>query len=189
MEKKQLYIWIGVGVVIALLIGVILALTIKPSGSGTTAASGETKTDVGTVLATGTSAISDQGVVVNEKGVPVKNDAAPGTLDGPRGSAPMTKDQVSDKAIKIDMAEKGFSPASIQVSAGKAISVALSSVDKKTHFFVFDDPSLSAVTLGIGPDETRSITFNAPTKPGEYRFRCDTPGHAQSGEVGTMIVK
>lgn len=187
MEKKKLYIWIGVGVAIALVIGIVLALVLKPGSKAP--APGETKTDVGTVLATGTSAISDKGIVVNEQGVPVKNDAAPGTLDGPRGSAPMTKDQVSDKSIKLDMAEKGFSPAKIEVGAGKPISIALSSVDKKTHFFVFDDPSLSAVTLGIGPDETRSITFNAPSKPGEYKFHCDTPGHAQSGEIGTMIVK
>lgn len=188
MEKKQLYIWIGTGILAALIIGVVLAFTIKSPVSGTVTPR-ETKTDAGTVLATGTSAISDNGIVVNEQGVPVKNDAAPGTPDGPRGSAPMKKDEVSNKAIKIDMAEKGFSPAQIEVKAGQPLSVALTSVDAKTHFFVFDDPSLSAVTLAIGPGETRVITFNAPSKTGDYKFRCDTPGHTQTGEIGTMSVK
>jgi len=67
--------------------------------------------------------------------------------------------------------------------------VAVSSTDGYTHVFMFDDPSLSAVAVGVGPKETRAITFNAPAKAGTYSFHCDVPGHTARGEVGAMIVK
>jgi uncharacterized cupredoxin-like copper-binding protein len=54
---------------------------------------------------------------------------------------------------------------------------------------MFNDPSLSAVAVGVSPRETRAITFNAPSTPGEYPFVCDVPGHAGRGEVGKMIVE
>jgi len=66
--------------------------------------------------------------------------------------------------------------------------LALSSVDNITHVLLFDDPVLAGVAIGVGPNETRAITFNAP-KAGEYGFHCDVPGHTARGESGKMIVK
>ena len=83
---------------------------------------------------------------------------------------------------------EGFKPSTFEVKAGQLVTMSLTSVDKMTHVLLFDDPSLAAVAIGVGPDETRAITFNAP-KAGEYAFHCDVPGHAARGEKGVMIVK
>ena len=47
---------------------------------------------------------------------------------------------------------------------------------------------LAAIHL-LGPKESASTTFTAPTAPGSYPFLCSFPAHYQSGMRGTLIVK
>jgi azurin len=57
--------------------------------------------------------------------------------------------------------------------------------------------SIAPETLGdviahtklLGPAETDTISFAAPTKPGEYTYICSFPGHYAIGMKGTLIVK
>jgi len=83
----------------------------------------------------------------------------------------------------------GFSPSRFEVNAGAEVTVALTSGDNYTHTLVFYDLVLENVAIGVGPHETRAISFYAPDAPGEYVFSCTVPGHAASGERGTMAVK
>jgi len=50
----------------------------------------------------------------------------------------------------------------------------------------------SEVIVGVplvGPQESQTITFNAPKTPGTYPFLCSCPCHAQYGMNGVLIVK
>jgi azurin len=41
----------------------------------------------------------------------------------------------------------------------------------------------------LGPNETETVTFNAPFVPGEYLYICSFPGHYSQGTKGFMTVK
>jgi azurin len=46
-----------------------------------------------------------------------------------------------------------------------------------------------AATKLLGPKESDTVIFNAPTKPGRYPFVCSFPGHFQVGMKGDLIVE
>ena len=124
--------------------------------------------------------------VVNDR--EVKTDAAPMSPEAPYQSPPSSKDELPENVIKLKVSADGWNPSEFTVQADSPITIFVSSVDSFTHVFKFEDPSLSAVAIGVSPGETRVITFNASSEPGEYSFRCDIPGHTRRGEVGKMIV-
>lgn len=127
---------------------------------------------------------------IPQVGAPAKNDALPGSPAAPQQSGPVSQTSLPKNAVNLVITAKGFNPSSFTAQSGKEVVLAITSGDTLTHVFMFDDSSLSGVALGVAPQETRSITFNAPTtKAGEYTFRCDVPGHKDRGEVGKMIVK
>ena len=41
----------------------------------------------------------------------------------------------------------------------------------------------------LGPNESETVTFNAPFVPGEYLYLCSFPGHYSQGTKGIMTVK
>jgi azurin len=41
----------------------------------------------------------------------------------------------------------------------------------------------------LGPQESGSVEFNAPTTPGDYTYLCTFPAHYQIGMHGTLTVK
>lgn len=50
-------------------------------------------------------------------------------------------------------------------------------------------PRIIASTKLLGPKESDTVVFNAPTKPGRYVFICSFPGHFQVGMKGELIVQ
>jgi azurin len=50
-------------------------------------------------------------------------------------------------------------------------------------------PSVLAATKLLGPKESDTVRFYAPTKPGRYPFLCAFPGHMQVGMKGDLIVE
>lgn len=203
-NKKNLLIIAGVAVLVVALVAVIVLVGGKKQG-GTNQAGGNkvqvapTNLDVEKPIATpeevaaaqpviqGSSKVVDN-VVVTPEGKPVKTDVQPGSPEAPQQTAPVAVEQLPENTIKLGASAEGFKPNTFEVKPGQLVNLSLTSTDGITHVFFFDDPSLSAVAIGVGPNETRAITFNAP-KAGEYSFRCDVPGHAARGEVGKMIVK
>jgi len=144
------------------------------------------------VVAPGTSAIdTNTGTVVTPAGQAVSNDAQAGTGSAPQQSFPMKAEDLPKSTIKLDVVSSGFTPKEFTVKPGQAVSLAVSNVNESTfsEVFRFDDPSLSAVVLGLAKGETKTITFNAPTKAGEYTFFSDMFDHRAQGAVGKMIVK
>ena len=204
-NKKNFLIIIGVALLaIIVVMAVVMAGNQKPASNNSGGGEVEVKvapTDLDTeqVIATpeevmqakpvveGTSKVMDN-IVVTPTGKPVKNDARPGSPEAPQQTAPISVEDLPSGSVKLTGSADGFKPSTFEVKAGQLVTMSLTSVDKMTHVLLFDDPSLAAVAIGVGPDETRAITFNAP-KAGEYAFHCDVPGHAARGEKGTMIVK
>ncbi|MGI6374306.1 MAG: cupredoxin domain-containing protein [Patescibacteria group bacterium] len=130
-----------------------------------------------------------ENTVVTLTGEATKNDVVPMSPEAPQQTGPISRDELPGSVIKVEASASGFSPSSFTVKAGAPVTMAISSVDNITHVFMFDDPQLMAVAIGVGPNETRAITFNAPSEKGEYSFRCDVPGHSGRGEIGSMIVE
>ncbi len=186
MDKNKTIVWVVVGVVVAAIViyfavsGGLPTPTQQPAG---------TQTPQGTVAVTGTSPIAPSGEVIAPSGKAADNTSVPGSQTAPQQSAPITETQVPPQAIKLSVSAAGFSPSSFTVRAGKAVTLSLTGTDQQTHVLRFDDPSLQAVAIGIGPGQTRVITFNAPSKSGDYSFHCDVPGHAARGETGKMTVQ
>lgn len=203
MDKKKIIL-----VVVAVIVVVLVAYfaskstpSLQPSGQPT--ATGEsaggpdapvvtdqgTVTPQGVVAAPGTSPIAESGQVVTAEGKPVKLDVTPGTPEAPQQSNPIASPaELPRAAVKVSISSAGFEPTQFSVKSGEAVTVSITSSDTQTHVFKFDDPSLEAVAIGVGPGETRAITFPAP-KAGTYKFHCDVPGHAGRGEVGEMVVR
>lgn len=150
--------------------------------------SGQAIPEGSTVEVVGANPIKEN-VVVTPTGEATKNDVAPMSPNAPQQTPPISKQDLPSSAKSLSVSASGFSPNSFEVKAGSPVVLSLTGTDSTPHVLMFDDPVLSAVVVGVGLGETRAITFNAPTTPGEYSFRCDVPGHAVRGEVGKMIVK
>lgn len=184
-NKNNIWIWVVVGIIVIAVV-VYLALT---GGIPTTQKKEGIKTDQGTVAAPGASAVTEEGVVLNARGEEAKNDVVPGSPEAPQQSNPISVEEVPSSAVKVSVSSSGFLPAELSVNKGQPVTISVTSVDNQTHVFAFKDPLLQAVAVGVAPGETRVLTFNAPTKAGEYVFFCNVPGHEARGEVGKMIVK
>lgn len=144
---------------------------------------------VGTPEIEGGSPVSDDGKVLTNEGEVTNNAAEPGSQDAPQQTSPISEESVPSSAIKIKISSTGFEPNEFTVRSGEVVTVSITSVGTETHIFKFTDPSMSGVAVGVGPGETRAITFNAPENKGTYEFFCDVPGHAARGETGVMTVR
>ncbi len=190
-NKKQIYAWIIVGVIVAL---VVIYFAVKgggltPTGNQPGQTSG-TQTASGTVAAPGASPVTNNGEVLAPSGEVANNSAVPGSTSAPSQSAPVASSSIPASAIKLNVSTAGgFVPSTFTVKAGAAVTLSLTATDDQTHVLRFDDSSLQAVAIGIGPGMTRVITFNAPTTAGTYSFHDDVPGHTAAGVVGKMIVQ
>lgn len=49
--------------------------------------------------------------------------------------------------------------------------------------------AIVAHTRLLGPKESDTVTFNAPTTPGRHLFVCSFPGHQQVGMKGVLVVE
>lgn len=140
------------------------------------------------IMVDGADLIAKDGRVISPEGVEISTEASPNSVNSPRQTPAVAKDEVPASAIKLDISATGWSPNEFTVKAGAPITISVTSIDGFSHSIRFDDSLLSAVAIGVSPNETRAMTFNAPIA-GEYSFRCDVPGHKNRGEVGLMIVQ
>jgi azurin len=72
--------------------------------------------------------------------------------------------------------EKAFVEAAMNAPVTEYVPVEMSDV-------------IIAHTKLLGPGESDTITFKAPTKKGRYVFLCSFPGHYQIGMKGYMVVR
>jgi plastocyanin len=108
--------------------------------------------------------------------------AASGAPSSPSGSggAGTQIETTSDQPI-------AFNPADITVAAGATVTVTYlnnSNLPHNINFFNGADnnaPSLAKSTVATGPNATETVTFTAPTQPGDYFFWCDVHTTAMKG--------
>lgn len=144
------------------------------------------------VVSPGTSGINvDTGKVITQSGDAVANDVSAGSQAAPQSSFPIDAAELPKSTIKLAVNSTSFTPNEFTVNRGQAVSLAVTNVNTNTFSAIlrFDDPSLSSVVIGLSKDETRSITFNAPDKAGEYTFYNAMFDHRSQGAAGKMIVK
>jgi len=197
MNKKKLII---LGIVALILLAVLIAalsrnqtvmskvnsgsknITNNSATPSTPAQNGSAPATAGTAgTAGGTSLSSSTAPVI----VSTPLSAMPGSTEAPKQeTVEVTK--VPSKAIKLSVSNDGFTPKEFTVSAGKSVTLAVTSVGDGTHVFLFPNASLMALTMMVSNGETKVITFDAPAA-GTYQFRDDIPSFRAN--VGTMIVK
>ncbi len=143
----------------------------------------------GLIVAPGASPVTKSGEVLTETGSIARNDAAVMSPEAPHQTNFLVEDDLPEESINIEISEDSFSPKSFATSPNTATFISFSSKDGGVHTITFDDPSLSALAVLVGPNQTKGILFKSPSEPGTYAFRCITPGHAEKGEVGEMVVR
>lgn len=80
-----------------------------------------------------------------------------------------------------------FNPADFTVPAGATVTISYMNNSTLPHNIqIFDGadnsaPSLGASTVGTGPNDAQTLTFTAPTTPGDYFFWCDVHQNAMKG--------
>jgi plastocyanin len=88
--------------------------------------------------------------------------------------------------IEISLDDTLFEPSTIMVKTGEEVTLTLVNDGVVKH-------NLSIPDLGVNVDvaigNTESVTFVAPSRPGQHRIVCDEPGHEQAGMVGTLVVE
>jgi len=159
----------------------------KTEANGTTTV---TKTEEAVVVAPESNPISvETGDVLTRNGdQEAKNDLQAGDPSAPVQSDPVDPALLPASTYRVVMSANSAVPKQIKVKAKQAVALAISA-EGTMIIFKFDDPSLSAVAMGLAPGETRVITFNAPDKPGNYVFYSDLSGHRASGAEGLMTVE
>ncbi|HEY8549582.1 MAG TPA: plastocyanin/azurin family copper-binding protein [Vicinamibacterales bacterium] len=75
----------------------------------------------------------------------------------------------------------GVDPEAFVVAAAEAPTTEYVPASKKSEIL--------AATKLLGPKESDTVTFNAPSTPGKYDYLCSFPGHFQVGMRGVLIVE
>ena len=105
----------------------------------------------------------------------------------PEQSAVVSLEDVPAGSINIIGTDNGFEPNEFFVSPGQEFTLTLTAQSATPVVLTFYDPTMAAVAIGCGPGDTRYVTFEAPTKTGEYVFVNDVFG--KRDQVGKMIVR
>jgi uncharacterized cupredoxin-like copper-binding protein len=103
--------------------------------------------------------------------------------------------------IKVTFTDFHFTPDSFTIPAGKEITLTAVNNGAVEHEFVifklgqtagdkFGDEDEENIYWEVEtkPGETKTVTFNAPTEPGEYYLTCGIEGHLEAGMNGKIIV-
>lgn len=110
-------------------------------------------------------------------------------------SAALGAEHASSQRIEVDLADYRFSPATIEVIAGKPVELVLTDRDILTpHNLTLVAPAAGIdVNVDLQPGKTVSVSFT-PTEPGTYQFYCDKKllffkSHREQGMEGKLVVK
>jgi plastocyanin len=104
--------------------------------------------------------------------------------------------------INVTLMDFQFTPNQFTVPAGQEITINVTNTGAVVHNFIImklgttagatyeedDDANVYWGEKDIQPGGDLSVTFTAPTEPGEYEVVCRTEGHIASGMVGKLVV-
>lgn len=103
--------------------------------------------------------------------------------------------------LDLEMSEFIFEPAEVVVPAGQEVTLNVSNAGAVEHEFVImklgttvgadfgdeDEENIYWEVEVLAGDST-TVTFTAPSEPGEYQIVCGIEGHFVAGMVGSMTV-
>lgn len=84
-------------------------------------------------------------------------------------------------------AQDPFSWSQTEITVAPGDTIEVINVGALDHDFTVDEFGIAEVLPPGG--EAVTVTIPDDAAPGEYRFYCSVPGHAESGMVGTLIVE
>lgn len=103
--------------------------------------------------------------------------------------------------IDVTLNEFMFEPTDFAIPAGQEITLAAKNDGKVAHEFVIiklgqevtvpfdaDDEDKVFWEHEVEPGATETITFTAPTEPGQYTVVCGISGHLEAGMTGKLVV-
>ena len=104
--------------------------------------------------------------------------------------------------INVTMTDFQFTPNQFTVPAGQEITINVTNTGVVVHNFIImklgttagatyeddDDANVYWDEKDIQPGGDFSVTFTAPTEPGEYEVVCRTDGHVASGMIAKLVV-
>jgi uncharacterized cupredoxin-like copper-binding protein len=103
--------------------------------------------------------------------------------------------------LVVTLTDFHFTPDSYTVPAGKEITLNAVNNGAVQHEFVifklganagdkFGDEDEANIywEVEVLPGESKTVTFTAPTEPGEYYLTCGIPGHLEAGMNGKLTV-
>jgi plastocyanin len=110
--------------------------------------------------------------------------------------------QEPSTTIDVTVTDFAFTPNAFTVPAGKEITLHVINNGAVVHNFVVmklgttageafdesDQPNVFWEERDIPAGSDLSVTFTAPTEPGDYQVVCRTQGHIASGMVATLTV-
>jgi len=111
----------------------------------------------------------------------------------------------ASRTIAITVRDMRYSLKNLQVRTGETIRFIITNRGPSKHEFVIGNRNFharhikemeampdmdmnEANSTDLNPGETKSLTWQF-TKPGDYVFGCDMPGHFQAGMSGTIKVQ
>jgi len=97
------------------------------------------------------------------------------------------QDQLAGQAdIAIVSTEFAYAPAKIAVFAGRTVTIVLDNSGAETEHGLYLPAFDFRLQAKAGEVVRKSAVF---TKPGDYPFLCDLPGHDEAGMRGLLSVK
>ena len=103
--------------------------------------------------------------------------------------------------LKVEFTDFAFTPDSWVIPAGQEITITAKNAGAVVHEFVimklgttvgddFGDEDEDNIYWEVEAEagQTLTITFTAPTEPGEYQIVCGTEGHFVAGMLGSLTV-
>lgn len=104
----------------------------------------------------------------------------------------------SGQRLRIEGSEFRFSPATVELTAGKPVTIQFVNTGTVEHDLQVIDMPATVSNHGHGsgnaahahamPGKSESITFT-PKATGTYQFICTVPGHQEAGMAGTFTVR
>lgn len=105
--------------------------------------------------------------------------------------------------ISVDMEEFMFNPQNYTVPAGAEVTINMTNSGTLEHEFTIvnlgetltppvDEASVEDKIFWeheLEAGESETLTFTAPSEPGEYQIVCIIPGHLEQGMEATLIVE
>ena len=111
-----------------------------------------------------------------------------GNSAGVFGTTPSAAEQAN--MVRVVATNFEFTPSTITVAPGETVEVQLVNEGSAPHNIEFELPQGEVeLDQNVQPGNARTLTFTAPSEPGEYRFYCPVGNHAERGMVGTLIVR